>query len=149
MPFPSPTKVATRDVPPSRRQGAEVRILLTPGRAPGAEGFSGTMLLAPGECLSEHYHPYSDEFLYAVSGRIRVRVDGEPIGLEPGDALLIRRGQRHRMDNAGDEEAFLVFHICPLAPSPELGHVDTEPVPEPAAPPPSVAAPGSTAEVPR
>jgi len=43
--------------------------------------------------------------------------------------MLIPVGGRHRLDNRADEEAFLVFHLSPLAPSPELGHVDTEPIP--------------------
>ena len=33
---------------------------------------------------------------------------------------------KHRLVNDGDEEAFIVFHLGPLAPRPELGHVDTE-----------------------
>jgi putative monooxygenase len=28
--------------------------------------------------------------------------------------------------NEGQEEILLVFHLSPLAPKPELGHVDTE-----------------------
>jgi putative monooxygenase len=28
--------------------------------------------------------------------------------------------------NEGDEEAFIVFHLGPLAPRPDAGHVDTE-----------------------
>ncbi len=41
-------------------------------------------------------------------------------------ALYIPIGVRHRLRNTGDEEAFAVFHLGPLAPRPELGHVDTE-----------------------
>ena len=33
---------------------------------------------------------------------------------------------RHRFRNVGTTEARLVFHLGPLAPRPELGHVDTE-----------------------
>jgi putative monooxygenase len=28
--------------------------------------------------------------------------------------------------NEGEEEAFIVFHLGPLAPRPDMGHVDTE-----------------------
>ena len=33
---------------------------------------------------------------------------------------------------------FIVFQIAPLAPSPEVGHVEVEPAPHPDAAPPSV-----------
>lgn len=33
---------------------------------------------------------------------------------------------RHRLRNTGAEPAEVVFHLGPLAPRPELGHVDTE-----------------------
>jgi putative monooxygenase len=44
---------------------------------------------------------------------------------------------RHRFRNVGDVEARMVFHLGPLAPRPELGHVDTEDASgaEPAGPP--------------
>ena len=63
-----------------------------------------------------------------------LRVDGEKVDLAADEALMVRRGQRHRIENQGTEDAFLVFQICPLAPRPELGHVDTEEPPVPDAP---------------
>ncbi len=39
---------------------------------------------------------------------------------------MIPAFMRHRFRNVGDEEARLVFHLGPLAPRPQLGHVDTE-----------------------
>jgi putative monooxygenase len=33
---------------------------------------------------------------------------------------------RHRFRNVGSTQARMVFHLGPLAPRPELGHVDTE-----------------------
>jgi putative monooxygenase len=46
--------------------------------------------------------------------------------LRPEQGLLIPAYMRHRFRNAGDEEARLLFHLGPLAPTPQLGHVDTE-----------------------
>ena len=43
-----------------------------------------------------------------------------------GEALFIPMNVKHRLRNAGDEEAFIVFHLGPLAPRPDMGHVDTE-----------------------
>jgi putative monooxygenase len=135
------TKVTNREIRPSTRIGGEVRILLSPKTVQATDGFLGTITISPGDYVAEQYHPYSDKFFYLVRGAAAIRVDGERIDLQPDDAIMMRRGQRHRIDNLGTEEVFLVFQICPLAPRPELGHVDTEPLPNPDAAPPQV---GST-----
>jgi putative monooxygenase len=90
----------------------------------------GEAVLEAGEYVAEHYHPYSEEFIYLVSGHVRMRMNGELVDLLPGDALLITPNTRHRLENAGDENAVLVYHLGPLAPRPELGHVDTEDAPQ-------------------
>src|SRR3954454_18471554 len=66
--------VALRDVPPNRRRGGDIRLLLGPKTVGSTSGFFGVLRLEPGERVSEHYHPYSEEFLYVVSGRIRARL---------------------------------------------------------------------------
>jgi putative monooxygenase len=55
-----------------------------------------------------------------------VDLDGEPQPLRPEQGLMIPAYMRHRFRNVGDEEARIVFHLGPLAPTPPLGHVDTE-----------------------
>jgi putative monooxygenase len=89
----------------------------------------GVANLEPGDFISEHYHPYSEEFLYVTRGTITARLDGEPISLSADEAILIPKNVRHRLENPGTEPAAVVFQLCPLAPRPELGHVDTEPYP--------------------
>ncbi|KNB53417.1 cupin domain-containing protein [Streptomyces caatingaensis] len=131
-------KVALAGVTPSRRQGGSTRALLTPASVGATSGFMGHMELAPGETVTEIYHPFSDKYLYVVSGSVTVTVNGEPVTVERDEALFVTRGQRHRFENTGDEEARIVFQIAPLAPRPELGHVDTEPVPHPQDGPPKV-----------
>jgi putative monooxygenase len=138
----SGTKVALRDVAPTRRQGGEVRVLLTPRSVGATAGFLGTLALAPGEHVARHYHPYSEEFLYLVRGRLVVQVDGERVELGPDESLLIPRGARHRLEGAGDEPSFAVFSIGPLAPRPELGHVDLELPVNPSEPLPRVGGTG-------
>jgi putative monooxygenase len=39
---------------------------------------------------------------------------------------MIPINMRHRFRNVGNVEARMVFHLGPLAPRPNLGHVDTE-----------------------
>lgn len=122
-------KIAASDVAPNRRRGGDLRTLLSPATAGTTSGFMGVLTLEPGEVVTEHYHPYSEEFLYLVTGAITARIDGEPVPLVAGDALYIPINSRHRLQNDSDAPAFLVFHLGPLAPRPELGHVDTEPLP--------------------
>jgi putative monooxygenase len=124
-------KVAARDVTANRRRGGDVRVVLSPKTAGSTSGFMGTLTLAPGEYVAEHYHPYSEEFLYLVRGRLTARIErAQEIELGAGEALMIPRALRHRVQNTGRQEALAVFHLSPLAPRPELGHVDTEPLPQ-------------------
>jgi putative monooxygenase len=123
-------KITFSEVEVNRRRGGRIRVLVGPRTAGARSGFLGTVDLSPGEYVSEHYHPYSEEFLIVLSGRISVRVDGEPLELEATDSLLVPLGARHRLDCLGDEPARAAFFLSPLAPRPELGHVDTEPLPE-------------------
>jgi putative monooxygenase len=125
------TTVAACDVAANRRRGGDIRVVLSPKTVGSTSGFMGTLTLAPGEFVAEHYHPYSEEFLFLVRGRLAVRIEGvHEIELAPGEGLMIPEGLRHRVRNAGEQEAYGVFHLSPLAPRPELGHVDTEPLPQ-------------------
>ncbi|HET6500678.1 MAG TPA: cupin domain-containing protein [Amycolatopsis sp.] len=121
--------VARDDVAPNRRRGGDIRTVLSPATTGASSGFLGTLTLRPGEVVTEHWHPYSEEFLFCVRGTITVRVDGQPRTLRADEGVLIPIGVRHRLMNETGEEAFLVFSLSPLAPRPELGHVDTEPLP--------------------
>ncbi|HEX3784160.1 MAG TPA: cupin domain-containing protein [Pseudonocardiaceae bacterium] len=118
--------VAFRDAQPNTRRGAEIRVLLGPATVGSTSGFMGAATLAVGECIAEHYHPYSEEFLFVVRGELTVDLDGVAMVLQPNESLLVPVNTRHRLRNHGTEETFAVFHLGPLAPRPELGHVDTE-----------------------
>jgi putative monooxygenase len=114
------------EVPANRRRGGDLRTVLSPGTVGSTSGFMGVAILAPGERVVEHYHPYSDEFLFQVAGEVTVDLAGIPHPLRTNQGLLVPRETRHRVRNTGQVEARIVFHLCPLAPRPELGHVDTE-----------------------
>ncbi|MEU8300716.1 cupin domain-containing protein [Micromonospora sp. NPDC048909] len=118
--------IAARDVPADRRRGGELRVLLGPRTVGSTSGFMGVAALQPGERIAEHYHPYSEEFLYVARGEITVDLDDRPVPLAAGEALFVPITVRHRLRNTGDEPAEVVFHLGPLAPRPDLGHVDTE-----------------------
>ena len=118
--------VSRAEAPPNRRRGGDIRVLLSPTSVGSTAGFMGTLTLEPGEVVTEHWHPYSEEFLYCVSGEVLVTLDGEERRLGGESAVHIPIGVRHRIVNDTAEQAFFVFLAGPLAPRPELGHVDTE-----------------------
>ncbi|MFF4808389.1 cupin domain-containing protein [Micromonospora chersina] len=127
-------RVSVHDVTADRRRGGELRVLLGPKTVGSTSGFMGVATLAPGERIAEHYHPYSEEFLYVARGAITVDLDDRPVPVAAGEALFVPRHVRHRLRNTGNEPAEVVFHLGPLAPRPELGHVDTEGAPPPRKP---------------
>lgn len=134
-----PAKIRSLDdLPGDRRRGGEVRALLTPRTVGSTSGFMGVATIGPGDWISEHYHPYSEEFVYVIQGSLVAHLDGVPNRITARQGLLIPVNVRHRLVNDGHEEAAIVFHLGPLAPRPDLGHVDTEERGDPAAPPPSV-----------
>jgi putative monooxygenase len=128
-------KVALRDVPVNRRRGGEIRVLLSPKTVGSSSGFFGILTLRAGEYVAEHYHPYSEEFIYVSEGTVVIRLEGShEILLDSGEGLMVPKTVRHRVMNRGTATAVVPFHLGPLAPRPDLGHVDTEPVPAPAEP---------------
>jgi putative monooxygenase len=118
--------ISTHDVRPDRRRGAALRVLLSPRTVQSRNGMLGTVVLGPGEFISEHLHPYSEEYIYVTDGEITVRLNGEPISMSSGDSLFVPVDARHRLENSAGERALVVFALAGLAPRPELGHVDTE-----------------------
>ncbi|WP_043623247.1 cupin domain-containing protein [Nonomuraea candida] len=122
--------VGFHDVPANTKRGGDLRTMVSPATCGSSSGFCGAVRLQPGESVSEHYHPYSEEYLFVATGTLRVDLDGEPVTVGPEQALLIPRNVRHRLTNTADGQALAVFQLSPLAPRPELGHVDTEPYPE-------------------
>ncbi|CAL9351633.1 hypothetical protein SUDANB58_00476 [Streptomyces sp. enrichment culture] len=122
----SPRIVDIGEIEPNRKRGGDLRTLLTPLTVGSTSGFMGLAIMQPGERISEHYHPYSEEFVFLVKGRLEVDLDGETFPLRSDQGLMIPIDMRHRFRNVGDEEARMVFHLSPLAPEPRLGHVDTE-----------------------
>ncbi|MET8451075.1 cupin domain-containing protein [Streptomyces sp. NPDC005209] len=123
---PRPRIVDLSEVEPNVKRGGDLRAMLTPATVGSTSGFMGVALIQPGDRIGEHYHPYSEEFVYVTCGELEVDLDGEPHPLRPEQALMIPAYMRHRFRNVGNVEARLVFHLGPLAPRPQLGHVDTE-----------------------
>ncbi|MEV8635691.1 cupin domain-containing protein [Streptosporangium sp. NPDC051023] len=118
--------VGVNDVPANRRRGADLRTLLSPATVGTGCGFSGTVLLEPGEVITEHYHPYSEEFIHVVQGELRVDLGEQRQTVRADQAVFVPKNARHRIVNESDAPVRVVFFLSPLAPRPDLGHVDTE-----------------------
>lgn len=120
-------KVAADEVAANTKRGGDIRVTLSPKTVGCTSGFGGVLTVEPGDWVTEHYHPYSEEFLHVVEGTLEMTLDGKDVvTLRPGDSLCVPIGVRHRLVNNGDTAARCAFHLSPLAPRPELGHVDTE-----------------------
>jgi putative monooxygenase len=113
-------------MPADSRRGGDIRTLLSPKTAGTSSGFMGVATIAPGDWIAEHYHPFSEEFVYVVSGSLVAELDGERREVPARHGLFVPINVKHRLRNEGEEEAFIVFHLGPLAPRPDMGHVDTE-----------------------
>ena len=60
-----------------------------------------------------HSHDGYEETIYGLAGTTTFAVEGELRPLGPGDVLCIRRGQVHRFDNFGAEDAKFLAVISP------------------------------------
>lgn len=127
------SRIRGSEIEPYRARGGQLRMMLHPGSVGSRSGYMGTAVLQPGEHVVEHFHPYSEEFLFVVSGDLVLEVEGENWAVGAGEGIYVPIGKRHRLRNAGTVESLTVFHIGPLAPDPSLAHVDTEVLGEPEA----------------
>ena len=126
MPFPRLTVISADAAPSNTRRGGDVRTLLSPRSVGSTSGFMGVATIQPGDYISSHRHPYSEEFILLVEGEIEVQTDADSVRLSAAQGVLVPKETPHRLVNVGPSPAFLVFHLGPLAPRPELGHVDLE-----------------------
>jgi len=66
---------------------------------------AAVMTLSAGQSTGsqDNTHERSDQWLYVVSGRGRVTVDGEAHPLEAGELVCIEAGERHEIENVGSD----------------------------------------------
>jgi quercetin dioxygenase-like cupin family protein len=61
--------------------------------------------LRPGQASTRHQHVHTEELYVLLEGRGRIRVDAEPLELEPLDALLVEPASVRQIFNDTDAEA--------------------------------------------
>ncbi len=92
--------------------GARIQELA--GRSSGLTSHSLAIISHPaGMTTVEHHHTVADEVYYVQSGRGRIRVDGEERELGPGDTIIIRPGQRHKLWADAGVDLVLVVTCAP------------------------------------
>src|SRR3569623_1669717 len=82
------------------RFGKGLRVALGNARSQAAE-----MVSAPGDAEGDAHnrHRGTDQWLFVVTGRGTVRVNGKRYSLAAGSLLLIEHGDRHEIKNTGGE----------------------------------------------
>jgi quercetin dioxygenase-like cupin family protein len=84
----------------------------------GAVTFCQTVA-APGQGPPLHAHATADEFLYVVSGRLRVLLADELHDARGGAFVFIPKGLPHTWQAAGEGDARFVFGFAPASPEME------------------------------
>jgi mannose-6-phosphate isomerase-like protein (cupin superfamily) len=102
------------------KDGSEIRELLAHRNSRLRHQSLAEARVDVGRSTQEHYHVQTEEVYYITHGQGRIRLDGESRKVNPGDAIAIRPGQRHKLWNIGPEVLRL---LCCCAPGYE--HSDT------------------------
>src|SRR3974390_559042 len=102
------------------KDGSEIRELLACRNSSIRNQSLAEARLPVGGSTQEHYHVQTEEIYFITPGMGRMRIDGEMREVNPGDAIAIRPGQRHKLWNLGAEPLRL---LCCCAPAYE--HEDT------------------------
>jgi mannose-6-phosphate isomerase-like protein (cupin superfamily) len=102
------------------KDGSEIRELLAHRNSRIRNQSLAEARLPIGGSTLEHYHTASEEIYYFVAGSGRIRIEGEVREVNPGDAVAILPGQKHKLWNTGGEPLRL---LCCCAPAYE--HQDT------------------------
>lgn len=70
---------------------------------------------SPGEGLSLHIHPESEEVYYVVKGQGTIILGEErrPMKVGPDTAIYIPPGTAHGVENIGEERLVICFFVAP------------------------------------
>ena len=102
------------------KDGSEIRELLAHRNSVIRNQSLAEARLRPGASTQEHYHRRTEEIYYITHGRGRMKIENELREVQPGDAIAIPPGLRHKIWNTGTEVLRL---LCCCAPAYE--HEDT------------------------
>jgi quercetin dioxygenase-like cupin family protein len=66
-----------------------------------------------GTFVPPHIHPTQDEFVYMLSGRFDLLLDGRDVIAEPGDLIRLPMGLPHGIFNKTDTDVKCLFWVSP------------------------------------
>lgn len=75
--------------------------------------FSWHATFPPGTFVPPHIHPTQDEFIYMLSGRFDLMLDGKDAVAEPGDLIRLPLGLPHGIFNKTDTDVKCLFWVSP------------------------------------
>lgn len=67
----------------------------------------------PGTFVPPHVHPTQDEFVYVLSGRYDLWLDGKELSATAGDLVRMPMGLAHGIFNKSDADATSLFWVAP------------------------------------
>ena len=102
------------------KDGSEIRELLTHRNSAIRNQSLAEARVPVGGSTLEHYYPKTEAIYYITSGSGRMRIEDETREVQPGDAIAIPPGRRHKIWNTGKEPLRL---LCCCAPA--YDHNDT------------------------
>lgn len=71
------------------------------------------MTIPPGGEIGEELHEGTDQLLILVEGSGRAILDGEPLDMGPGDAVLVPAGTRHNVEAAAGGAMKIITTYAP------------------------------------
>ncbi len=96
------------------KDGSEIRELLAHRNSAIRQQSLAEARLPVGGSTQEHFHPRTEEIYYITHGTGRIRIEGETRAVEPGDAIAIPPGSKHKLWNTGPE---ILRLLCCCAPA--------------------------------
>jgi transcriptional regulator with XRE-family HTH domain len=107
-------RVLRRDERPALQFGILGRkLLLTPRPLRHLEVFAGELEVGGSTGEQPYAHGDSEELFVVLSGSVQLELGGELFDLESGDSIDYRSSTPHRISNAGDELAEVMWIISP------------------------------------
>jgi mannose-6-phosphate isomerase-like protein (cupin superfamily) len=96
------------------KDGSEIRELLAHRNSAIRHQSLAEARLPVGGSTQEHYHAKTEEIYYITHGQGRMRIEEEVRDVQPGDAIAILPGRKHKLWNTGQEVLRL---LCCCAPA--------------------------------
>lgn len=100
--------------PFTTKDGSEIREILAPRNSSIKNQSLAEARIAPRQTTEEHYHIRTEEIYYILRGKGRMWLENDSREIQAGDGIAIPPGQRHKIENSGQEPLVL---LCCCAPA--------------------------------